>query len=91
MLLGFTLLGLSGCATTSGESSAWAGPRQGEPAIAEVWRARCGQCHRRVEPATRTREHLEHALLRHRKRARLSDEEWRALIDFLAAPGIDGG
>ena len=56
------------------------------PPIAEVHRARCGACHVRVEPGTRTREQLETAFSRHKKRARLSDEQWAALVEYLAAP-----
>jgi hypothetical protein len=56
-----------------------------EPAIAETWRAKCGNCHTRVEPGTRTRAQLDDALPRHRSRARLSDAEWVQLEDFLAA------
>jgi hypothetical protein len=56
------------------------------PAIALVHRARCGQCHIRVEPGQRTREALTTALARHRKRVPLSEDQWSALIDYLAAP-----
>jgi hypothetical protein len=56
-----------------------------EPAIADTWRAKCGNCHTRVEPGTRTRAQLDDALPRHRTRARLSDAEWVELEDFLAS------
>ena len=54
------------------------------PAIAELWRARCGQCHVRVEPGTRDRAVLGPALERHKKRARLSESDVGELVDFLA-------
>jgi hypothetical protein len=55
-----------------------------EPAIASEWRARCGACHVKVEPHSRDRAQLTQALGRHRSRARLKEEQWAALIDFLA-------
>jgi len=54
------------------------------PPIAELWRARCGQCHVRVEPKTRERAALRPALERHRKRARLNDSDIDELVDYLA-------
>jgi cytochrome c5 len=60
-----------------------AGP---EPPIAAVHRSKCGACHKLPAPGTRTRAHLEDAFARHRKRVRLSEDEWAALVDFLARP-----
>jgi hypothetical protein len=54
--------------------------------VAEVHKAKCGNCHVRVEPRTRTREELGEALLRHKKRVHLTDEEWSAMIEYLARP-----
>jgi len=88
------VLALSACATTSAPASPVApssapvaevnaaGP---VPEIAVVHRARCGACHVRVEPGTRTRTVMTHALLRHRKRVHLTDSQWAALLDYLAA------
>ena len=56
-----------------------------EPQIAEEWRAKCGNCHRRVEPGTRTRATLEDAWKRHKTRTHLSDEQWAELTDFLSS------
>jgi hypothetical protein len=56
-----------------------------QTAIANVHRAKCGACHTRVEPGTRTRAQLEAALSRHRKRVRLTEAEWAEMIDYLAA------
>lgn len=55
------------------------------PAIAEAWQARCGSCHVRVEPHSRTRAELSSAFARHKSRTHLSPDEWRALEDFLAS------
>ncbi len=75
-------LGLVGCAPTAN------GPRAAEPAIASVWRARCGTCHARVEPGEKTNAVLKAAAKRHEKRVHLSVEEWDALVAWLspAAP-----
>jgi hypothetical protein len=56
------------------------------PPIAAVHRARCGQCHVRVEPGSRTRDVLTTALARHRNRVHLAETQWAALIDYLAPP-----
>lgn len=52
---------------------------------AELWSSKCGSCHVPVEPASRSREALETALQRHRRRVRVSDRDWSELVDFLAA------
>jgi hypothetical protein len=57
-----------------------------QPEIASVYRSRCGACHVRVEPATRTREQLESAFERHRRRLRLREDQWRDLVSYLAIP-----
>jgi hypothetical protein len=54
------------------------------PPIARVWVSRCGSCHTRVEPGSRSRDHLEDALKRHHRRVRLSGDEWTQLVDYLA-------
>jgi hypothetical protein len=59
-------------------------PVRAEPPIAAVHRARCGVCHVRVEPGTRTREALTVAFERHRKRLHLAEDQWAALVDYLA-------
>jgi len=55
-----------------------------EPQAASVWRSKCGSCHLPVEPGSHPRDAIETALQRHRKRVRLSDEQWTQLVDFLA-------
>ena len=54
------------------------------PPIAAVHTSRCGRCHVAPEPNTRTRAELESAFGRHKKRVHLSQDEWQAMIDFLA-------
>jgi cytochrome c5 len=68
-------------ATTSTTST---GSDASEGSIAALYRARCGQCHVRVERGTRTREVLGPAMERHKKRAHLSDSDVRGLVDYLA-------
>lgn len=91
-----TLVGLvaaiavAACGGSSSASNDALGPSA--PPIARVWRARCGACHTRVEPGTRSREELETALARHRKRVHLRESEWRQMVAFLARsePGAEG-
>lgn len=54
------------------------------PPIAKVWKARCGSCHTRVEPNTRTRAEIDKAMVRHEKRVELTREEWTAMAEWLA-------
>jgi Skp family chaperone for outer membrane proteins len=54
--------------------------------IAAVHTTRCGHCHVAPERNTRTRAELEDAFGRHKHRLHLSQDEWQAMIDFLAAP-----
>ncbi len=65
-------------------------PKTVEPKFAEVaaiHKAKCGACHKRVEPGLRTRDHLETALKPHRKRVPMTEENWSLLIDYLSADG----
>jgi hypothetical protein len=75
------VLGLAGCAAKSGEKSG----DQPKPAIAEAWQARCGNCHIRVEPHSRTHAELQAAFGRHQSRTRLTKDEWKQLEDYLAS------
>ncbi|MFO0593579.1 MAG: hypothetical protein U0441_38920 [Polyangiaceae bacterium] len=54
------------------------------PHAAEIWSDKCGSCHIPVEPGSRPRDVIEAAMQRHQKRAKLSQEEWRELVEFLA-------
>jgi len=58
----------------------------GEREIAALHTRKCGSCHTAPAPKTRTREHLEDAFSRHKKRVRLTGEEWAELTDYLALP-----
>lgn len=78
----------SGCAPTSTPSPARDVP-EGQRQIAEIHKARCGNCHVRVEPGTRTRNELETAFTRHRTRLHLTESDWAAMVDYLA--GSSGG
>jgi hypothetical protein len=55
-------------------------------AIATVHTSKCGSCHAPPAPKTRTRDHLEEALSRHKRRVHLTREEWAAMVDYLAMP-----
>ena len=52
-----------------------------------IHRSRCGNCHVRVEPGTRTHAELDEAFARHRKRVHMSDQEWARMADYLASDG----
>jgi mono/diheme cytochrome c family protein len=53
--------------------------------ILAVYHSHCGACHRPVAPGTEPLDRLHAELLRHRKRARLTEQEWAGLNAFLAA------
>ena len=52
--------------------------------VAAIHRAKCGQCHTRVDPGQRTRAELDVALARHRDRVHLSEDDWNLMVDYLA-------
>jgi hypothetical protein len=83
---------IAGCAPASPAVSATAAdgafPTPAEGAgrpIADLHAHRCGACHTLPAPGTRSRAHLEDAVVRHRKRLRLTAEQWHAMVDYLAA------
>jgi hypothetical protein len=57
-----------------------------ERSIAAIHASKCGACHSLPNPRTRSREYLEDALSRHRKRVHLSRDEWAEMTDYLAIP-----
>ena len=59
-------------------------PPNTAPAIATTISARCGTCHRAPQPDSRPREALGVALSRHHKRVRLTEDQWQAVLDYLA-------
>lgn len=73
---------VSGCAPF--ESPTTTAAARAHPHAAELWSSKCGSCHVPVEPASRSREAIETALQRHRRRVRVSDRDWSELVDFLA-------
>lgn len=56
----------------------------GARAVAAIRSSKCGVCHSPPKPGSRTRAHLEDAFTRHRTRVHLSNDQWAAMIDFLA-------
>ncbi|HEY2509627.1 MAG TPA: hypothetical protein VGI39_02105 [Polyangiaceae bacterium] len=52
--------------------------------VAHIHQARCGSCHTRVEPGTRSREQLDLALARHHNRVHLTSDEWTQMALYLA-------
>jgi hypothetical protein len=71
------------CAPSPHTGNAPAGRDQ---AIASMHVSKCGACHTLPYPQTRTRRHLEEAFTRHKRRVHLTDEEWAAMLDYLAMP-----
>ena len=61
-------------------------PSQDPTTAAAIHRRKCGACHVRPEPGTRTRAHLEDAFTRHQRRVHLTPEQWSAMVDYLASP-----
>ncbi|HTB73508.1 MAG TPA: hypothetical protein VK762_09710 [Polyangiaceae bacterium] len=74
---------LAGCAATPYDGSTAA---PAERSIAAIHASKCGACHSPPNPRTRSREYLEDALSRHRKRVHLSRDEWAEMTDYLAIP-----
>ena len=58
----------------------------GAHVVARIRTSKCGVCHAPPQPGSRTRAHLEDAFTRHRTRVRLSNDQWAAMIDYLAGP-----
>ena len=77
-------LSLAACGGASGGGEGAAQPEAPKSDIARIHKSRCGSCHLRVEPGERTRDQLEAALSRHRKRVHLTEEQWAAMVDYLA-------
>ena len=72
-----------GCAPTrAGNGDATAAPSP----IAAVHARQCGRCHAPPEPGAHSRASLEHAFVRHRRRVRLTEDEWAEMAAYLAGP-----
>jgi hypothetical protein len=54
------------------------------PRVAKIRRTQCGRCHSPPEPGAHSRAEVEAAATRHSSRVRLTQEEWTAMIDYLA-------
>jgi hypothetical protein len=76
--------GLLLLATSAGLACAPPHPPNAAPAIAATITTRCGSCHRAPVPGSGAREALGTALSRHRKRVRLTEDQWGAVLDYLA-------
>jgi mono/diheme cytochrome c family protein len=83
----------SGCGTPAAlstpaqRSGAWpaaSGDAPGRAHIVAVYQSHCGACHRPVAPGSEPAARLEATLMRHRKRTRLTEQEWTGLGEFLA-------
>jgi hypothetical protein len=71
-----------GCASSRAQD---AGTRGSRSRHAEAIRAQtCARCHAAPEAMHHTRAELEVILGRHRSRARLTTDEWEAMVDLLA-------
>lgn len=77
--------GLFGCSPAVDDVSTSGGQvPQGSPPIADAWLSKCGSCHERPQPKLRPRDYIEAAMKRHKRRVSLDDDEWAAMIDFMA-------
>lgn len=56
----------------------------GSPPIADAYVSKCGSCHERPQPKLRSRDYIESAMKRHKKRVSLDEDEWAAMVDFMA-------
>ncbi len=77
---------MAACASAPPPGARGASVEPAEQAIAAVHVSKCGSCHAAPGPKTRTREHLEDAFARHKKRVRLTNDEWAEMVDYLAMP-----
>ncbi|MGH7285303.1 MAG: hypothetical protein ACRELY_27585 [Polyangiaceae bacterium] len=56
--------------------------------VRAIHKSRCGNCHVRVEPGTRTKAQLESAFTRHHTRVKMNDAEWAMMVDYLASDSV---
>jgi hypothetical protein len=77
--------GAPGAVAARSDAASWNAPAA--PAdrahIVAVYQSRCGSCHRPVPPGSEPHDRLQTELIRHRKRARLTEQEWAGLDAFL--------
>lgn len=55
--------------------------------VVAIHRSKCGACHTPVEPGSVPRVEVSAALQRHRKRAKLSEQEWADMVEYLSSDG----
>lgn len=69
------------------QQGSWSAPTGGadHAHIVAIYQSHCGACHRPVAPHSEPSDRLQAELIRHRKRARLTDQEWAGLDAFLVA------
>lgn len=77
---------LGGCATSGAPVGPTPASESEATHIVGVYRSRCGACHRPVAPGSEPADKLHAELIAHRKRTRLSEDDWRGLEAFLAIP-----
>jgi hypothetical protein len=77
---------LAGCAAATAPGGSTEPAERDKRDIAAIHVSKCGACHTSPDPKTRTRGYLEDALSRHRKRVRLTSDEWAEMTDYLAKP-----
>src|SRR5258708_6983895 len=59
-------------------------PSPPSEAIVAIHRSKCGSCHTRVEPGSIARTTAESAMMRHRRRAKLTAQQWEETGDPLS-------
>src|SRR5436190_9864378 len=59
-------------------------PAAPSEAIVAIHRSKCGACHARVEPGSIARITAESAMVRHRRRAKLTEQQWEDMVDLLS-------
>jgi hypothetical protein len=85
MKLGAAALGLLVFAAGCGSPSPGARTARNDSPIATIHTHRCARCHALPEPGALPRDRLEAAFSRHRKRVQLAEDDWQAMIDYLAS------
>ena len=55
--------------------------------VVAIHRSKCGACHTPVEPGSTPRAEVAAALQRHRPRAKLTEQEWADMVEYLSSDG----
>jgi mono/diheme cytochrome c family protein len=84
-LTGCGTAGPSSAAKPAAPADATSRPTDATPVVV-IYRNRCGSCHRPVAPGSEPSDKLHAALLLHRKRCHLSEQQWAGIEAFLAPP-----